>query len=202
MNLSLPPFPIETSRLFLRPFVSSDFEGYAAYHALPAVYRYLYCDPPAGDALKQQFSDLLRAQFMQDGDVFTLAVTRREDGAVLGEVLLKLASINARQGEVGYIFNPDFAGSGYATEAVRAIVDLGFAHFGFHRIFARLDAQNAGSSGVVERLGFRREAHLIENDCFNGRWGDEYIYAGLFSEWQSQARSSSLQARISVSSAV
>ncbi len=185
MNLSLPPLPVKTSRLTLRPFASSDFDGYAAYHALPSVYQYLYCDPPAGAALKQQFSDLLNADFNKDGDVFTLAVTRDDDGAVLGEVLIKLSSINASQGEVGYIFNPAFAGQGYATEAVRAMVDLGFDHFGFHRIFARLDAKNGGSVGVVERLGFRREAHLIENDCFNGRWGDEFIYARLKSEWRS-----------------
>ncbi|MDG4718598.1 MULTISPECIES: GNAT family N-acetyltransferase [Thalassospira] len=192
MNLSSAPLPVETNRLFLRPFVSSDFDGYATYHSLPAVYRYLYCNPLAGDALKQQFSGLLNARFTQDGDVLTLAVIRRDDDAILGEVLLKLASINASQGEVGYIFNPDFAGRGYATEAVRAIVDLGFAHFGFHRIFARLDTLNVASSAVVERLGFRREAHLIENDCFNGNWGDEYIYAQLSSEWQSKAGVSSV----------
>ena len=32
-------------------------------------------------------------------------------------------------------------------------------------------------------VGFRREAHLIENDRFNGVWGDEYIYALLEREW-------------------
>ena len=57
---------------------------------------------------------------------------------------------------------------------------------GFHRIFARLDAANQGSVGVVERLGLRREAHLIENDQFNGQWGDEYIYALLAREWHSR----------------
>jgi len=29
----------------------------------------------------------------------------------------------------------------------------------------------------------RREAHLIQNDCFNGVWGDEFIYAVLTAEW-------------------
>lgn len=183
MNLSLPSVPVETSRLLLRPFLSSDAEGYGAYHSLASVYRYLYADAPVGDAVRVKFAKLLDASFAKDSDVFTLAVTGREDGAIMGEVLLKLASINARQGEVGYIFHPDYAGQGYATEAVKAMVDLGFDHFGFHRIFARLDANNAGSRGVVERLGFRREAHLVENDQFNGQWGSEYIYAQLRAEW-------------------
>lgn len=112
-----------------------------------------------------------------------LAVARRTDNALLGEVLLKLASVSALQAEVGYIFNPDFNGQGYATEAVGALVDAGFATLGMHRIFARLDADNRGSIGVVERLRFRREAHLIQNDRFNGVWGDEFIYAMLAAEW-------------------
>jgi RimJ/RimL family protein N-acetyltransferase len=114
-------------------------------------------------------------------------VTRRDDGALLGEVLLKIASTEALQAEVGYIFNPSYAGKGYATEAVRAMIDLGFADLGYHRIFARLDAQNQGSIGIVERLKMRKEAHLIQNDRFNGVWGDEFIYAILKSEWNGLA---------------
>jgi RimJ/RimL family protein N-acetyltransferase len=66
------------------------------------------------------------------------------------------------------------------------MIDLGFDHFGFHRIFACLDPQNVGSVGIVERLGLRCEAHLIENDRFNGVWGDEYIYAIRAVEWQAR----------------
>lgn len=176
--------PLLTERLLLRPFAEGDFESYAAYHSLPEVYRYLYSAVPAGKALEQKFSDMLDAPFASDGDVFRLAVVRCEDKAIIGQVSLKLASKAARQGEVGYIFNPSFAGKGYATEAVAKIIDAGFSGLGFHRIYARLDAANKGSIGVVERLGLRREAHLKQNDQFNGVWGDEYIYAVLASEWQ------------------
>ncbi|MCW2305234.1 hypothetical protein M2324_003655 [Rhodovulum sulfidophilum] len=48
----------------------------------------------------------------------------------------------------------------------------------------RLDPLNAGSVGVVERLRFRREAHLLQNDRFDGTWGDEFIYAILKAEWE------------------
>ncbi|MXN53330.1 GNAT family N-acetyltransferase [Shinella sp. AETb1-6] len=177
-----------TDRLILRKFVQTDFPAFGAYHSRPEVYRYLYADPLQGEALEQTFADVLKAPFEQDGDVFRLAVVRRGDEALLGEVLLKLDSREALQGEVGYIFNPDYAGAGYATEAVAAMIDIGFSTFGFHRIFARLDAQNAGSIGVVERLGLRREAHLIENDRFNGVWGDEFIYAALAREWKAVRR--------------
>ena len=178
--------PIVTERLSVRPFEPTDFQAYAAYHSRSDVYRFLYMSVPVGQALEDQFSSVLSTRFEQDGDTLRLAVARQEDAVVVGEVLLKIASKAALQGEVGYIFNPDFAGKGYATEAVRAMIDLGFGGYGFHRIFARLDPLNAGSVGVVERLKMRKEAHLIQNDLFGGIWGDEFIYARLRSEWEAR----------------
>ncbi len=183
VNLDSLPLPLQSERLELRAFRATDFPAYAAYHGRPEVYRFLYAPTPDAQALQAQFAAVLAAPFAQDGDTLRLAVTRRADGALLGEVLLKIASLAGQQAEVGYIFHPDFAGKGYATEAVAAMLGLGFEALGCHRIFARLDALNAGSVGVVERMGLRREAHLLQNDRFEGVWGDEYIYAMLGSEW-------------------
>ncbi|MEF0942780.1 GNAT family N-acetyltransferase [Rhizobium sp. BR 362] len=174
-----------TERLILRRFVPEDFEAYSAYRSLPSVYRYLYSAPPSEQEMKERFDAGLNTRLSEDGDMLRCAVVRREDNILLGQVSLKLASKVALQAEIGYIFNPAYSGKGYVTEAVRALITLGFGSFGFHRIFARLDAKNIGSIGVVERLGLRREAHLIENDRFEGIWGDEYVYAVLSREWTS-----------------
>ncbi|SEB38637.1 Protein N-acetyltransferase, RimJ/RimL family [Nitratireductor aquibiodomus] len=190
MDTRLPP-AVRSDRLELRPFVSSDRPAYDAYHSRPEVYRFLYAPVPGKHALSEQFAACLQPRFENNGDALHLAVIRREDSALLGEVLLKMASKDALQAEIGYIFNPDFSGAGYATEAVRMMLDIGFSEYGFHRIFARLDPLNKGSVGVVERLRFRREAHLLQNDRFNGVWGDEFIYALLQSEWEKRALSAS-----------
>ncbi|APZ51201.1 GNAT family N-acetyltransferase [Salipiger abyssi] len=183
LRRDLACLPLATERLSLRRFRPDDLPAFAAYHSRAEVYRYLYQEIPEGDAMAEKFAGFLDTPFAAEGDRLRLAVTRRADAALLGQVSLSIASLAALQGEVGYIFNPDFAGRGYATEAVRAILDLGFGQMGFHRIFARLDPLNAGSVGVVERLGLRREAHLVQNDRFNGVWGDELIYALLRTEW-------------------
>ncbi|WP_084633262.1 GNAT family N-acetyltransferase [Pleomorphomonas oryzae] len=188
MNLVNLPTRQETNRLLLRPFAAGDWTEYAAYHARPDVYAFLYREAPTGTALREQFDRVLRPRFESDGDVYRLAVTLKDGGAIAGEVMLKLESRDALQAEVGYIFSPAHAGKGYATEAVAAMLAIGFDTLGFHRIFARLDAANLGSVGVVERLGLRREAHLRENDRFNGKWGDEYVYALLRSEWEKRSR--------------
>ncbi|HEV7305792.1 GNAT family N-acetyltransferase [Ensifer sp.] len=181
--MTLSDIRVFTERLTIRPFSAGDFPGFFAYHQLPEVYRFLYQDPLDETGAQAKFAKASAPRLAEDGDVAVFAVERREDGALIGEVLLKLASKAAEQAETGYIFNPAFAGKGYATEAMRAVLDLGFSRLNFHRIFARLDALNSGSVGVAERLGMRREAHLIENDRFNGTWGDEFVYALLKREW-------------------
>ena len=57
---------------------------------------------------------------------------------------------------------------------------------GFHRIIGRCDARNTGSWQVMERLGMRREAHLVQNEWVKGEWCDELDYALLAEEWRAQ----------------
>ncbi len=152
------------------------------------MYRHLYRQPPDENEAKQLFEKMCSAAFERDGDCYRLAVIRTIDEVLLGEVLLKLANASAKQAEVGYIFDPEFAGHGYASEATCAMIDIGFGHFAFHRIFARLDTANAASRALVERLGFRREAHFIQSDRFEGSWGDEFVYAILAKEWPEARR--------------
>lgn len=175
--------PFSTERLRLRRFTPDDLHAYAAYQRLPEVYRYLYAPPPEQAQMENRLAKAVASGFSEDGDTFYCAVTLQDSGELIGEVLLKLASSAALQGEIGYIFNPVYAGKGYAAEAVRSVLERGFTEVGFHRIFARLDAANHGSIGVVERLGMRKEAHFRQNDRFDGQWGDELIYALLNHEW-------------------
>ena len=85
---------------------------------------------------------------------------------------------------MGYVLDPAHQGHGYATEAVREMLRIGFEVAGFHRIAGRLAARNTASAAVLERLGMRREAHLRENEFVKGEWGDELIYAMLAAEWE------------------
>ncbi len=116
----------------------------------------------------------------------SLAIELAETGALVGEILLNWASREHRQGELGWVVHPDHASRGYATEAALAMLGLGFDHYGLHRICARMDARNAASARVCEKLGMRREALLRENEWIKGEWTDEAVYALLRSEWDAR----------------
>ena len=84
-----------------------------------------------------------------------------------------------RQGEIGWVFDPDHGGQGYATEATSEVVRIAFDELGLHRVWAQLDPRNTASAALAVRLGMRQEAHLREESWFKGEWGDLAIYALL-----------------------
>ena len=121
-----------------------------------------------------------------EGDWLTFAVVRREAGKVVGEVGLKLISWENRQGEIGFVFNPDYRGRGLATKAAESMLMLGFATIGWHRIIGSCDARNHPSARLMERIGMRQEARFVHNQIVKGPWADELVYAILDHEWRAR----------------
>ncbi|ASW54644.1 GNAT family N-acetyltransferase [Plantactinospora sp. KBS50] len=181
----IPDYPVRTDRLDLRPFEDGDLAALHAYLSRPDVARYLY-QGPADDAASRAALERKRqpTALRAAGDALNLAVVVRATGRLVGDVLLFWTNAEHRQGEIGYILHPDAGRQGYATEAARAMLRLGFDGLGLHRIVGRLDARNTASARVLERLGMRREAHLRENEYVKGEWTDEVVYALLAREWR------------------
>lgn len=177
-----PHYPIETERLLLRPFRADDVEAFHAIHAYPEVVRYLYFDSPTREIARTMLEKRVRhVEIVREGDKLLLALEL--GGAVIGDVSLTLLSAEHKQGEIGFALHPDYQGKGLAREAAEAMLRLGFEDLGLHRIFGRLDARNAASAKLLERLGMRREGHILENEFVKGEWTDELLYAVLAREW-------------------
>lgn len=183
MDLAALHLPITTERLILRRFTPEDASDRWDYRGRADVSKYLYMSPWTQEEAERNTKEAATSPFNADGDQLVLAVERRDQPGVIGEVSFRLTNVAAEQAETGYILHPDAQGRGYASEAMRAMLHLGFATIGFHRIYARLDEENVGSVSMCQRLGMRQEARLIENDIRDGVLGTELIYAILRPEW-------------------
>ncbi len=180
-----PDYPIRTPRLILRPYTFDDFEALHDLQSRPEVTRYLLFDARDRDQVRMSLEQKVAAAELDDeGGNLSLAVVLPQTGALIGDVTLFWLSRANRQGEIGYVFHPDHGGRGYATEAAAVLLRLGFAELGLHRIIGRIDARNAPSARVLERLGMRREAHFVQNEILKGEWTDEVVYAMLEDEWR------------------
>lgn len=181
-------FPIGTERLVLRPFVADDFDALHAILSRSDVNRYLYTEVHTPEKTREALERRARETALtKEGDSLGIAVVLRETDELIGDGLLHWRSEQHRQGEIGYIFHPDFHGHGYATEAARELLRLGFETYGMHRLIGRCDARNTASGNLMRRLGMRLEAHLRENEFVKGEWCDEQVYAMLASEWRERA---------------
>jgi RimJ/RimL family protein N-acetyltransferase len=180
-----PGHPMQTSRLTLRPFTPGDFADLYAYQSRPDVARYLHWEPRDSAQVRQALAEQCAETALRaEGDWLTFAVVWRAAGKVVGEAGLKLISREHRQGEIGFVFNPDYHGRGLATEAAEALLTLGFGTIGWHRIIGSCDPRNRPSARLMERIGMRREAHFVHNRMVKGQWADELVYAILDREWQ------------------
>jgi RimJ/RimL family protein N-acetyltransferase len=176
---------ILTDRLCLRPFRAEDLPDFVAYRSAPEVARYQSWDETYSMADAEEF--LAR----QDGLVFgepgawmQLAVVDRSSGALCGDCAVKVLTDQPATAEVGVTFAPAHQGSGLATEALAAVVKKLFDDHNLHRIYAETDDRNHGVHRLLERLGFRCEARLVEADWFKGEWTTARIYAALRHNWE------------------
>jgi RimJ/RimL family protein N-acetyltransferase len=174
---------IATERLVLRRFRTADAPVLADYRSDPDVARYQSWDAPF---------PMLRAQtavanfIASDPDKpgwFQYAVERTADGTLIGDVAVHLHD-NLMQAEIGFTLAAPYQKRGYATEAVRAVLDRLFHEQGLHKVTGECDARNTSSAALLERLGFTREGLLRQQTFIKGEWTDDLIYGLLATEWR------------------
>jgi RimJ/RimL family protein N-acetyltransferase len=179
-----PSYPVRSRRLLLRPLEERDVDALVSYRSLPEVCRYIPGEPMG----EQKVVEYLHGRWARHeldaaGQGLVLGAELRDGGELVGDLMLYFSSEEHRSGEIGYVFNPHHSGRGYATEAAHLVLHLAFDKLGLHRVVARIDTENEASARLATRLGMRREAHLVENEWFKGRWSDEYDFALLEQEW-------------------
>ena len=106
------------------------------------------------------------------------------EGAPVGGIELRIGAADPGAGELGYALATALWGGGLMTEAVRAVVDYGFAACGLRRVVAEADVRNVGSWRVMERAGLRREALLPAHRVLrHGEHADIVRYAQSREQW-------------------
>lgn len=180
---------LETERLLLRPFQAGDFGAMFAIYSRSDVAEYLLWDARTEAQTRATLEKRIAARSIEkEGDFMALAAALKTTGELIGDLVLGWTSEEHRTGEVGFIVHPDHQGRGYATEAMRAVLDLAFDDMKLHRVIGQVESRNAASERVLEKLGFRKEAHFVENVFVKGGWQSEMIYAILDREWRGTRR--------------
>ena len=180
--------PLETERLLLRLETAADVDAIHSFQSRADVCRYLLYEPRDRETVAEKVAqDAAHTRLEKDGDYLQLAVQRKSDGRVIGQMYFTVDKAEYSTLEIGWVFSPDVSGRGYAQESALALISLGFETMAAHRIFASLTPENTASVRLCLRLGMREEAHFVEDMFLKGRWEDTGVYAILDREWSVRA---------------
>lgn len=193
--LSAVVWPVRTDRLVLRPATPADLEPTWRYRRLDEVRAWISTAPTDPEVYRAQFLD---PQRLARTLVIELAEGEGSGPVVIGDIMLRVEdawaqtevqeAARATQAELGWSLDPAYGGHGYATEAVRATVDLCFGPLGLRRVHAGCFGDNTPSWRLMERIGMRREEHSTATALHrSGVWMDGMNYALLAPEWPEEA---------------
>lgn len=176
----------------LRPMTLEDAPTLLSYRSIPEVNTYTYTPvwTSIDDAIAHVEEYVPKANDPDSG-FGKWMIVRNDTGNVVGDVFLSKDGELQGTTEIGYMIHPDHAGHGFATEAARMAMRIGFEQWKVHRIYARVDEENIGSVRVCQHLGMRQEARLVENDKRGDVWSNELIFAMLDREWRESTRNHS-----------
>lgn len=140
---------LELNRLTLHPVSPADGDFLVAHWSDQRIRRFLFDATPAvPDEIVQAITDSVR-DFATVG--YGLWLIRPLGSHPVGAVgLRRLDDLGL---EVFYSLKPASWGSGYATEAAGGVLDYALGPLGLTEVFAEVDAGNAASAAVIERLG-------------------------------------------------
>ncbi|MEE0858867.1 MAG: GNAT family N-acetyltransferase [Acutalibacteraceae bacterium] len=166
---------METDRLILRRYCKEDLQDLYEYLSDEEVVKHEPYKP----------MDIIEVEGNLDWRISTdemIAVVLKENNKMIGNVYLGKRDFESL--EIGYVFNKQYWGQGYAKESCDALIKKSFSEK-VHRIFAECDPCNIGSWKLLESLGFIREAYFKKNVYFwkdkNGNpiWKDTFVYSLL-----------------------
>lgn len=177
---------IETNRLIIREVNEGDFKSIHTYASKPEVTKYLPFGPNNEIDTKFFIEKVMNYKDQNPRCDYEFAVVLKENNTLIGGCGIHIASINNKEGFVGYCFDNEFWGKGYGSEAANAVINFGFNKLNLHRIYGTCHPDNIGSSKVMEKAGMIKEGRLREHKLQKGKWRDSFLYSILDYEYKAK----------------
>ena len=151
------PFPtLVTPRLILRRVQKKDLNDLYEYCRLPSSCKYAQWQPHEDRSVTKQYLSWLFSA-MRHGTYYTWVIELKDTGKVIGTCSFVSMDEEFKVAEIGYGIQKGFWGNGYATEAVRAVLDYGFTRVGLIKVNARIMRDNLSSVHLAGRVGMSCE---------------------------------------------
>jgi ribosomal-protein-alanine N-acetyltransferase len=179
LDINFTPFPnLETDRLQLRRVVSGDMNEIFALRSNKETMKYI--PRPLAKTVEDALAHIaLIDEKIENNQGINWAITLKNNPKLIGIIGHYRIKPDHFRAEIGYMLLPDYHGKGFISEAIKEVVNYGFEVMKLHSIEAIIDPENFGSEKALQKNGFVKEAHLKENEYYEGRFLDTVIYCIL-----------------------
>lgn len=171
------PFPVLTTpRLLLRALHPADLNDLFEYASDAEIDRFTPWEHYA--SLQEAQADLDRYLKQYETSGFGVwGIEHQADQKLIGITNFGMVQREDLRAEMGYTIARQYWGQGYATEAVRAVIQFGFERMGLVRIEAVVLPENLASSKVIRKAGMQFEGLLRKYQVWKGQPSDLEMYA-------------------------
>jgi len=156
------------------------------YRSMPEVGRFQSWDVKTAEDAAVYIAGATDGDFGKEGTWFQLAVRVKDTESLAGDVGLHFLDADGHQVEVGITISPEHQKQGLASEALATVLEYLFVDLKNHRVVASIDRENNASSRMLQKVGFRKEGHLVQSLLIDGEWVDDVVFGLLASEWDTR----------------
>lgn len=160
---------LESERLKFRAIKRSDIDDIYEYSKNPNTSKFLLWSPHMSKYTTQEFVDIILSKY-KSGEYNDWAIVLKKTNKMIGTCGFTRIDDENKTVEIGYVLNPEFWGNGYATEAVKKILEFAFDELDANRVEARFMLGNDASLAVMKKVGM----------TFEGYYRDAIIAKGKF----------------------
>lgn len=158
--------PIQTARLVLRRFGASDLEAFQGYRSDAVLAELQGWEPEPDDQARSFLEGQARQTLGRAGEWLQVAVVRRDTGELVGDLGLCVVDERDRVVELGFTVSRSSQKQGFASEAVRGVLDALWSEGTVGSVIAVADARNTAARALLKRLGFEHQS--TEEAIFRG----------------------------------
>lgn len=190
MNKFLIDIPerMETERLYLRAYKAGDGP---IYYAASLRNRNHLAEFESGNLLmdlkNEEHAEAIVRELAANWalrNYFFTGIFEKITDEWVGQVYVEPTNWGLPEFTIGYVADVNHEGKGYISEAVKRVWGMLFKEMGAHRVTSDCNEYNIRSSRLLERCGFRREGHLLENrKNADGSFHGDFLYGLLRREY-------------------
>jgi len=175
---------IETQRLILRRFQVTDlisiFKNWLSDPEVQNNYGEIACNNiEEAEQLVKKWIFLY-----QNREFYKWTIILKETEESIGQIAFYLVDSKNQRADIEYCIGQSYWSNGYATEALKAVIDYAFKRICLNRVQALHRSKNPLSGKVMQKAGMKYEGTLRQYLIHKNEFDDCIMYAIIRQEWE------------------